>query len=277
MSYPVKLTVLLTIAFALIALTLYYFWFESNVIRVVRYKVKMPAGFDGFRIVHVSDLHNHRFGRGQRRLMRLIEREKPDMIAVTGDLIHNEYVSAALEFAALAAKLCPVYYVNGNHECILAFQNDFYDRLRERGVTVLDNEYTNLQRGGDSIRLIGLSDPMSHRTARGPRGRRAAAAQVLKTLIDGDGYNLLLTHRPEMFAEYRDVDLVLSGHAHAGQVRLPFVGAVVTPGEGFRPKYDVGRFDEGKTTMLVSGGLGSSNVVPRFNNRPQLLVIEGVR
>ena len=91
----------------------------------------------------------------------------------------------------------------------------------------------------------------------------------------GDEFRLLLSHRPEMFADYADVDLVLAGHAHAGQVRLPFVGAVFSPGEGFRPRYDVGRFTEGRTTMIVSGGLGSSNIVPRFNNRPQLVVIEG--
>lgn len=275
MSFYVKLSIILFAAACIAALVLFYFWYQSNAIRVVREKVRMPEGFAGFKIVHISDLHNHRFGKGQRKLISLIENERPDIIAITGDLIHNEYVSAALELVEKAVRVCPVYYVNGNHECILSFREDFYGQLRKRGVKVLDNEYVTLRRNGDEIRLIGLSDPMSHTVAKGPRGRRKAAAITLGTLTGGDGYKLLLSHRPEMFSDYLDVDLVLSGHAHAGQVRLPLVGAVITPGEGFRPHYDVGRFVSGKTTMIVSGGLGSSNIVPRFNNRPQLVVIEG--
>ena len=275
MSYYAKLTVILIAAFALVALVLFYFWYESNAVRVVRYKVTLPEGFRGFRIVQISDLHNHRYGRGQRRLLRLIQAERPDMIAVTGDMIHNEYTAHALTLAERAAGLCPVYYVSGNHECILSFCGEFYAALRDRGVVVLDDESRILTRGGSRIRLIGLSDPMSHEGLSGGRARRAAAAETLKKLAVGDEFRLLLSHRPEMFADYADVDLVLAGHAHAGQVRLPFVGAVFSPGEGFRPRYDVGRFTEGRTTMIVSGGLGSSNIVPRFNNRPQLVVIEG--
>lgn len=276
MSFYTKLTIILACAALLIALVLFYFWYENNVIRVVRYQAKMPAGFRGYRIAQVSDLHDHRFGKRQKRLMRRIEAEKPDIIVVTGDLIHNEYTEAALQFVERAVKICPVYYVSGNHECILPFIGAFTDRLRALGVRVLDNKKTALMRGGDKITLLGLSDPMSHTNAGGPKGRRKAASVILDSMLDADdGFRLLLTHRPEMFDAYLETDLVLAGHAHGGQVRLPFVGALITPGEGFKPKYDVGLFTQGRTTMIVSGGLGSSNIVPRVNNRPQLVIVEG--
>ena len=278
MPFYAKLTVILLCAAALIALLLFYLWYENNVIRTVRYEVRMPKAFDGFKIVHVSDLHDHRFGKGQKKLLALIEREKPDIIAITGDMIHNEYTQNALDFIEGAVKLCPVYYVIGNHECILSFKNAFLSKLKARGAVVLNDESVTLERNGGRIRLIGLSDPMSRPIVSGPQARREATAEKLAELVAADPddtYRLLLTHRPEMFEDYAAVDLALAGHAHAGQVRLPIYGAILTPGEGFRPKYDVGQFEQGDMTMIVSGGLGSSNIVPRIHNRPQLVVVTG--
>lgn len=276
MSYAVKLAIILTTAAVLLGLTLFYFWYENNVLRIVRYDARMPAGFEGFRIVHLSDLHDHRFGKDQRRLVRRIEAERPDVIVITGDLIHNEYTGNALSLARQLPDIAPTYYVNGNHECILSFQAAFNEQLRAAGITVLEDETMTLTRNGDEIRLVGLSDPMSRRNVTGARARRAATVAALNDLLAHEqAYTLLLTHRPELFDDYQEADLVLAGHAHAGQVRLPFAGALLTPGEGLHPKYDVGAFRSGKTTMIVSGGLGSSNIVPRVNNRPQLVVVQG--
>ena len=278
MPFYAKLTGVLLFAAALIALLLFFLWYGNNVIRTGRYEVRMPEGFDGFTIAHVSDLHDHRFGKEQKKLLALLEQAHPDIIAITGDIIHNEYTKNALDFIDGAVKLCPVYYVIGNHECILTFKDKFLAELTARGVVVLNDESATVERNGGRIRLIGLADPMTRTDARGPQARREATAEKLAELVAADPedtYRLLLTHRPEMFEDYAAVDLALAGHAHAGQVRLPFFGAFLTPGEGFHPKYDVGMFEQGDMTMIVSGGLGSSNVVPRIHNRPQLVVVTG--
>lgn len=278
MTFYAKLALILSIFACIIALIWFYFHYENNAIRKVAYRYKdAPKAFSGFKIVHISDLHNKKYGKGQRKLLARIRDEAPDMIAVTGDLFHNEYIAHAQALMEGAAKIAPVYYVTGNHECLVEKLPAFKEHMRAIGVRVLENETVRVERNGETISVMGLSDPMSFGGV-GPRVRRSRAGAELDRISgEAEGFKLLLTHRPEMFPDYLGkADLVLSGHSHAGQVRLPFVGALMTPGEGFKVKYDVGRFydEPSGTTMIVSGGLGSSNVIPRFNNRPQLVTVE---
>lgn len=180
-----------------------------------------------------------------------------------------------MEFIRGAIQIAPVYYVTGNHEPRVSEFFQLEKQLKAAGVTVLRNQSTALQRGGEYIRLIGLDDPAF--TSENRAVTEAGAVDgVLKDIpSDAGGYVILLSHRPELLDVYAEnnIDLVLSGHAHGGQVRLPFVGGLIAPNQGFLPKYTAGVHKEKQTTLVVSRGLGNSIVPLRVNNRPELVVI----
>lgn len=226
---------------------------------------EIPVGFDGFRIAQISDLHNAEFGGGNERLLELLEMAEPDIIVLTGDLIdsRNTDVDVALAFAKAAVEIAPCYYVSGNHESRVQEWVALRAGLIDAGVVVLEDESVSLECNEDAVTLIGVQDPTfnPHFDAE-LRG------------LAGEGYTILLSHRPEKMALYAECgfDLVFSGHAHGGQVRIPFVGGLIAPHQGFFPEYDSGLYLEGGTAMLVSRGLGNSIVPLRVNNRPEIIV-----
>lgn len=240
---------------------------------------RLPKAFSGYRIAQVSDLHNAEFGEGNENLLKLLSESRPDLIVFTGDLVDAFHTdeSIAIRFAEEAGKIAPVYYVSGNHEARIASYEELKKALVRAGVTVLEDEAAVLERKGERLRLLGLQDPdftvKGDWFGEGP----AMVGTKLEALLEGEtGYTILLAHRPELFETYgsRGVDLVLSGHAHGGQFRLPFVGGLYAPGQGFFPEYDAGLYTEGRTSMVVSRGLGNSVIPLRFNNRPEIVVIE---
>lgn len=164
MDPAVKLTVILAVVGAVLSLFIAYLAVENRWVRKLTYRYAgAPAGFAGFRIVVISDLHNKRYGKNQKKLLDMVARAKPDMIAVTGDLFQNEYVANAQTFMEGAVHLAPVYYVVGNHETLVDKLPAFLTHMREIGVHVLENESASIERGGDSITVFGLSDPMTDR------------------------------------------------------------------------------------------------------------------
>lgn len=240
---------------------------------------RLPASFSGFRIAHVSDLHNTEFGADNAALPRLLKKCRPDIIVITGDLIdcHRTDVEIALRFARESVKIAPTYYVTGNHEAICPQYTGLKAGLAAAGVIVLEDGLVPLEQGGERITLLGLDDP--NFTPRGdlPGGVPAMTAAKLKELLEEENtYSILLSHRPELFETYAasGIDLVLSGHAHGGQFRLPFIGGLIAPNQGLFPKYDAGLYTEGNTNMVVSRGLGNSVIPVRFNNRPEIVLIE---
>ncbi|MBR5827489.1 MAG: metallophosphoesterase [Clostridia bacterium] len=233
----------------------------------------LPTGFDGFKIAMVSDLHNATFGEGNSKLLSALEKAEPDIIAITGDLVDSSHtdLSVALDFAEKSVKIAPSYYVSGNHEAWLSEEvyEAFIAKLKATGVTVLTDEKTDIVHNGDTITLAGVSDPDF-----------ADADYIFESKVghlteDSELYTLLLSHRPEFFDVYHQcgVNLVLSGHTHAGQIRLPLIGAFIAPGQGFFPEYDKGIFIEDDTTMIVSAGLGNSVIPFRFCNQAELVII----
>ena len=234
----------------------------------------LPDAFAGYKIAQISDLHNAEFGRENRTLIGMLERQAPDLIVITGDMVDSNHmdVDVAIRFAENIAGIAPCYYITGNHEAWLETE---YDRLEkgliDAGVTVLHDEAVVLERGGESIRLIGMDDPTFRYYHAGP-----PFSMTLQELKDETAFTILLSHRPERFEEYvqAEVDLVFSGHAHGGQFRIPFVGGLVAPDQGVFPKYDAGAYTEGTTTMVVSRGIGNSIIPVRLNNRPELIVVE---
>ena len=239
----------------------------------------IPAAFSGFRIAQVSDLHNSEFGKNNTELLKLLSESRPDIIAITGDLIDANHtdVGIALGFAQESVRIAPTYYVTGNHEATCSQYGDLKAGLEEAGVIVLEDEAISLERGGETIALLGLADPDF--TVKGDMFGEVPAmvSTKLKNLIgDESGYTILLSHRPELFETYVDggIDLVFSGHVHGGQFRLPFIGGLVAPNQGLFPKYDAGLYTDGGTSMVVSRGIGNSIIPFRFNNRPEIVLVE---
>ena len=274
-----KKRVLFVVAFVLVVLIVWTLW-GNTALEVNEYEVvsdRIPQGFEGFRIAQVSDLHNAEFGEGNEKLIQLLSQTDPDVIVLTGDLIDSRHtdIEIALDFARLAIKLAPVYYVSGNHEARVHEYEDLKIGLAEAGVVILENQKVQITREGESITLMGNADPSFQEDYLFGDSESVARQAIEDLQNESDGYTILLSHRPELFVLYVDtgMDLVFSGHAHGGQFRLPFVGGLVAPNQGFFPKYDEGRFTEENTTMIVSWGVGNSIIPLRFNNRPEIVLV----
>lgn len=236
----------------------------------------LPAGFDGFRIVHLSDLHGHEYGAGNEELLSLVAEQEPDLIVITGDLIDQD--SQLQMIPALArglSAIAPTYYVTGNHEWSVGtgMVKQLKGTLAQCGVTPLSNEYGILERNGDKIVLAGVDDPNGYADQKTPEELYAQIQNNAPGL-----FTLLLAHRNDRFGQYATAgyDLVMSGHGHGGIVRLPFVGGLVGTNRRFFPKWTSGLYTEGDSTLFVSRGLGN-NTVPfkgfRIFNRPELAVV----
>ncbi len=236
---------------------------------------KIPADFESYRITQISDLQGREYSDGAEKLLSLVNEQKPDMIVITGDLIDRTRadISPAVETVRRLAETAPVYYVNGNHE---RGSGKNYDKLlvslRQIGVSVLEDKSVLIKKGGSAIELIGLRD-ITFRQLKEGEEMATLTADKIKELKSGDYYTILLSHRPELFDYYAKggVDLIFCGHAHGGQIRLPFAGGLYSPDQGFFPKYTNGLYEEAGVKMLVSRGLGYSMIPARFNNTPEIV------
>ena len=268
---------------ALLGAALFFRW-QNDSIQVERFEcvsAKIPSAFDGFVVVCVADLHEKEFGPNNARLFAAIRDVKPDVIAISGDLLVDPplNVEFARRFIADAAKIAPVYYVSGNHEAIASMQTEylpFLKALEEAGATVLDGEKVELKRGASSLFIAGVADPLLERKTDRRRTSEQIVAEKLRRVSPNERFTLLISHRPELAELYakHGVDLALTGHAHGGQIRLPFVGGLVAPNQGIFPRYDAGAYRIGKSTTIVSRGLGPSVFPTRLFNRPCLVVCE---
>lgn len=229
---------------------------------------QLGADLEGYRIVQISDLHNAKFGKNNQKLVGRIRECEPDMIVLTGDLVDSNHtnVDRAVQFVDEIVKICPVYYVTGNHEYWL--EKSEYDELMDgligAGVVILDDQVVEISRGNAKFRLVGLDD-------------KSLADGTLEALLsDEKELTVVLAHEPQYLARYASsgVDLVLSGHAHGGQFRLPFVGGIVAPDQGFLPKYTAGEYYMNGTEMIVSRGLGNSVIPVRLFNFPEIVCVE---
>lgn len=225
----------------------------------------LPESARGYRIAQVSDLHNTEFGKGSKRLLALLEESQPDLIAITGDLIDSRRTKPeiAVAFAKEAVKIAPCYYVTGNHESRIPEFPQLEQQLLDAGVTVLRGQALPLDNG---ITVAGVDDP----AFTGYTGFSETLSQLA-----GENFTVLLSHRPEYYDLYcrMGFDVVLSGHVHGGQFRVPFLGGLLAPGQGFFPEYDAGLYTNGKTHLAVSRGLGNSVFPFRLNNPPEVILI----
>ncbi|MBQ4370511.1 MAG: metallophosphoesterase [Oscillospiraceae bacterium] len=231
----------------------------------------LPASFDGLRIVQISDLHAKEFGSGNSRLLKKTAAARPDIIAVTGDIIDDkgQLDMARTLFSGLAA-IAPVYYVAGNHEWSSGELPALRKVLSECGVRSLSNSYDVLYRGEDKIVIAGLEDPNGYADMLTP-SEFMARLQAR----EGECFTVLLSHRnntPEYYLPL-GAELVLSGHAHGGIIRLPFTDGLINASREFFPSYTNGPYRLEDMVLFVSRGLGNSVKVPRLFNRPHMPII----
>ena len=248
---------------------------------VTRYEVAspdIPPGC-GVRAVLIADLHSYIFGKNQSELIEKIKNQQPDIIFLAGDIIDDKaHRAGALEFLDGIKNLCPAYYVPGNHEYWSGDIKNIRDIVEAYGIKIISDRYETVQINGAMLLIAGSDDPAKMHYEDESYNNLNALRDAFKSIGDEPGYKILLAHRPENIDEYSGLgfDLALTGHAHGGQIRIPFLlpGGLYAPSQGLFPKYTGGLYKSGGMTQIVSRGLSVELQKPRFFNPPEIVVID---
>lgn len=253
-----------------------FWWGNNNWLQTTEYVLSsegLPAAFDGKRIVQVSDLHNAEFGNGQKRLIDKVEAAEPDAIFVTGDLIDSDRydLEVSLTLVEALVEMSDVYFVIGNHEVASNKIDEIVEALDALGVIVLMNDAVDWELEGEAIQIAGINDPLYNVEL----GEEDSTRQAFSEAGFSEEFTLLLAHRPEMISIYAEnnIDMVFSGHAHGGQLRLPGLGGLIAPGQGWFPTMTEGIFRRGGTQLVLSRGIGNSGFPLRLFNRPEVVAV----
>lgn len=245
-----------------IALIWLFIWLNNNLLETTRYKVKIE-GAPKLKIVHLSDLHGKNFSRDNKKLVGKIAAEAPDFIVITGDIIHlytPKNIKTAVNTVATLREISPVLYVAGNHEMRNKGYRFLRKDLQEAGATVLDDTQTSIC----GICVVGLNCA-------------SLKNDKIFKITPASSPKILLAHEPQFFEKFASAgyDLILTGHAHGGQWRIPFTGVgFYSPGQGLLPKYNSGMHEKGKSKMIISRGLGNSECPVRLFNLPEIVVVD---
>lgn len=280
MNAYIKYILIVAIVVILILLCI-FLYIQNNDIEVTTYKPqsdKLSKTMKGFKIVQISDLHNKDFGE---KFLQMVKDQNPDIIAITGDLFDRRHTNleVALNTAKALTKIAPTYYITGNHESLSPQGDDFIKQLQQTEVTVLLDQKITIEKGDVRFNIIGVQDP-AHTQDEDSYTKADNAPYMREKLaslnINQDEVNVLLSHRPELFSVYVEMglDIVLTGHAHGGQIRLPIIGGLYAPNQGIFPKYTSGIFTQNQTNMCVSRGLGNSAFPFRVFNHPEIVVLQ---
>lgn len=274
-----KTIIIISIIIAILVLCGLYLYYENTKLQVSHYNIinnNIPVDFNNYKIVQISDFHNTKSKTLTNNLIEELKEQRPNIIVLTGDLIDSNKtnVEVVINFIKKINNIAPIYYVSGNHEANISNYTKIKEQLEENKVIILDNKTEVLKINESEINLIGIDDP------RMANENFVSDSEIIKAELDNAKYNgikysILLSHRPELFDTYvqKELDLILVGHAHGGQIRIPFIGGIIAPNQGFFPKYTSEIFEENKTTMIISRGIGNSILPFRINNRPELVVI----
>lgn len=250
---------------------------------------KIPKEFDNFNIVQISDLHNKSFDKDNKKLIKAIDELNPDIIVITGDLIdgENKNFNVALDLIESLTKKYKIYHIIGNHEqksLIKRYRDlyiNYFEELYSKNIINLENEVVKIEKNNSHINLYGLIIPLdyypyffsNYKNKNLKLDKRFIENSLGK--INKNEYNILLAHTPFFFEEYASwgADLILAGHVHGGIIRIPYMGGLLSPNREFFPKYDYGKYNKNKSTMLLSKGLGGSRILMRINCRPEIVKI----
>lgn len=251
-------------AVVLIVIVLLYAW--GFALKPVNYNVESEK-INGLKIVFVSDLHNCFFGgKNQSGIFKKIEKSKPDLVLFGGDVIDGwGGTENSLRLMKMVAEEYPCAYTAGNHEEMRENEEEFFEEVRKLDIPVINGDFTEFDINNQKIRVYGVIDSYENLSA-------------INT--DDEYYNILLLHQPEQFVQYtKNFDMILSGHAHGGQWRIPFIleQGLYAPDQGLFPDYTTGQYQYGNCTHIISRGLAKPLrmiFIPRIFNRPELSVID---
>lgn len=258
-------------------------WISSNYLVVNEFVYTHEMADNDVKIVVISDLHGHSFGDSNTELIEKVKSQNPDLILMDGDFIDDTTKDTALVLQLISAfaDIAPTYFALGNHELDYMTQTndmDFMAQMTAAGAVILDKSYVDMEVNGVCIRLGGLYD-----YAFGGDNIAKEASQEIKDFLDDFGntnnIKIMMSHRPDSFifgdaTSYWNVDLVITGHNHGGQVVFPLVGGLYGGDQGFFPEIDHGMFVKNDMTIFATSGLGShKQLLPRFNNPPEIAVI----
>lgn len=247
-------------------------------LKTVTYTVESGKVEHPVRFALISDLHSCWYGKGQGTLLRAVEKQNPDAVFLCGDIFHDQgsYENARKALEALS-KRYPCYYVTGNHEYWSGDIDHILDIVKSYDIAVLSGDCDTVKLNGETICICGVDDPDVQVYLSGAKGMKEQL-KAAEEAADSEHFTLLLSHRPEWVDTYKKYafDLVLCGHAHGGQWRIPgILNGLYAPNQGVFPKYAGGRYDYGSKTMIVSRGLArESTPAPRIFNRPELVIVE---
>ncbi|MDR0469510.1 MAG: DUF1294 domain-containing protein, partial [Peptococcaceae bacterium] len=250
----------------------------DHMLSISHYSVETDKIGGQIKLALVTDLHSCNYGKGQRELLDAIDAERPDLILLCGDIFDDDLPPGnSIAFIESASSKYQCYYVSGNHEFWSGIADEYKSILMSSGVKVLEGKTEDMDIRGEKIRISGIDDPDADRYA----SRSAPHTEQIKQLsasVDNERFTILLSHRPERIDELLPLkaDLIVSGHAHGGQWRLPFIleNGLLSPNQGLFPKYTNGKYSFGDTNLIVSRGLArESTIVPRVFNRPEIVVV----
>lgn len=264
-----------------ILLFLFFCYYENNKIDITEYEINCNSAESDIKIVHLSDLHSKPF----KTVLNKTEIIKPDIIVITGDFIndHCKNKEKMLKFGKSLVKICPVYYITGNHERRLDCFDNLMNELKNIGFNVLLNEISSEIINGTKVNILGLdenqADFKDYKARKNGTFVYKDMSPYFKELSEKNGIKIVLSHFPENFEGVKennysqyDFDIQFSGHAHGGQFILPFIGPVFSPGQGLFPKYARGSFGN-RPKLIISRGLGNAEFPLRLFNHPEINVI----
>ncbi len=274
----------IVIVLILLLVVLLRIYIDNEIPKVSNIEIKsdkLPKVFDGYKIVHLSDLHSKNFGNNNEILIDMIDNESPDIIVMTGDMVtaNEKDFTVFYNLVKKLVKKYKIYYIYGNHEgeLSLKLKNEITTFLKENGVIILDNDHISIEKNGEEINLYGLCYTQKYYSYKSGNKHIVTENYIKNKLgtIDKKKYNILLTHNPLFFDAYAGYgfDLTLSGHVHGGLIRLPFIGGILSPERKFFPQYSAGVYEKDDSKLVVSRGLSRGTKGFRFLNRPDIVSI----
>ena len=279
------IVILMVITFAAGALFGVEFYRSNRTLEVSNYTVSDERIRAPVRMVVLADLHNREFGAGNEALLNMVRQQSPDVICCPGDFVidEDENINVARELIAGLVEIAPVYFSMGNHEVHhqMNFPVDFQKIFESCGATVLEYEYEDICVNGQELRIGGTYGYCIPEKDIDNSRYNFKHTDFLKEFMDTEQFTLLLAHMPYTWLELDgleewDIDLVYSGHAHGGIIRIPGLGGVHAPLQGLFPGELQGVYtsaDE-KRNMILTRGLGNSTIIPRINNVPEVMVVD---
>lgn len=249
-----------------------YVYKGSKTIDVTTYQVESSKITSEIRVALLTDLHSTEIDEGNKNLIQSIKDCKPDIICYSGDMINwsDTNYEVTLNLTRELVKIAPVYYGLGNHEYYKYVEKnrDFIDMFQKAGAIMLNNTYETVEINGNIIDIGCVCEA--------PEQYEKYKPDIVDRMEQSEHFKLLLAHAPELYMgtlNEKDIDLSLAGHAHGGQIRIPYIGGLYTPDQGFLPELTAGMYEYDKTTLIISRGLGDHTFVPRINNNPELVII----